>query len=44
MAEMTSLHMYLFTNECLQFFGKRKKKTHETFPMFGTFSLKMNAH
>ena len=25
-------------------FRKKEKKTHETFPMFGTFSLKMNAH
>ena len=25
-------------------FRKKEKKTHETFPMFETFSLKMNAH
>ena len=51
MAEMTSLHMYLFTNEQIfvnkrvfTVFRKKEKKTHKTFPMFETFSLKMNAH
>ena len=46
MAEMTSLHMYLFTNfvyNCV--FRKDEKKPHETFPISKkNFTLKMNAN
>ena len=46
MAEMTSLHMYLFTNfvyNCV--FQKDEKKPHETFLISKkNYILKMNAH
>jgi hypothetical protein len=46
MAEMTPLHMYLFTNfvyNCV--FRKDEKKPHETFPISKkNFTLKMNAN
>ena len=46
MAEMTSLHMYLFTNfvyNCV--FRKDEKKPHETFPISKkNYISKMNAH
>ena len=46
MTEMTSLHMYLFTNfvyNCV--FRKDEKKPHETFPISKkNFTLKMNAN
>ena len=46
MAEMTSLHMYLFTNfvyNCI--FWKDEKKPHETFYISKkNYILKMNAH
>ena len=46
MAEMTSLHMYLFINfvyNCV--FRKDEKKPHETFPISKkNFTLKMNAN
>ena len=46
MAEMTSLHMYLFTNfvyNCV--FRKDEKKPHETFQISKkNYILKMNAH